>query len=62
MKKLAPAGAFRDIIKGDNGVTYYVRGEGPVQISGYGAQSGWDACTGLGSPDGKKVLDILKGQ
>jgi len=60
-KKAAPAGAFRDIVKGDNGVEYDVRGKGRVKINGYKAQSGWDACTGLGSPDGKKLLDILKG-
>ncbi len=61
-KKAAPAGAFRDITVGNNGVTYKVMDEGPVKIKGYVAQSGWDACTGLGSPDGKKLLGILKGQ
>ena len=61
-EKAAPAGAFRDIVVGDNSVTYNVRGEGPVKIKGYSAKSGWDACTGLGSPDGKKLLNILKGQ
>jgi kumamolisin len=25
----------------------------------YSAAAGWDACTGLGSPDGKKVLNAV---
>jgi kumamolisin len=37
--------AFVDITSGDNG--------------GYRAREGWDACTGLGSPDGTKLLDVL---
>jgi kumamolisin len=35
-------GALHDITKGTNGA--------------YKARSGWDACTGLGSPDGAKLL------
>jgi kumamolisin len=38
-------GAFRDITKGTNGA--------------YRARNGWDACTGLGSPDGTVLLDAL---
>ena len=38
-------GALRDITKGSNGT--------------YAAASGWDACTGLGSPDGAKLAAIL---
>lgn len=42
----APAsGAFRDITQGNNG--------------DYKAGSGWDACTGLGSPDGQQLLKAL---
>jgi kumamolisin len=37
---------FHDITKGSNG--------------GYKAGPGWDAATGLGSPDGTKMLDALK--
>lgn len=37
--------AFTDIVDGDNG--------------GYHAGPGWDACTGLGSPRGERVLAIL---
>jgi kumamolisin len=37
---------FRDITSGDNGA--------------YSAGPGWDACTGLGSPDGTALLERLK--
>ena len=39
------AGAFRNIVAGNNG--------------GYQAGPGWDACTGLGTPHGDKVVAIL---
>lgn len=42
--KVAPG--FRDITKGDNGA--------------YHAGPGWDACTGLGVPDGTALLAALK--
>lgn len=38
--------AFRDIIQGNNG--------------SYSAGPGWDACTGLGSPDGQALLGALQ--
>ncbi|HDR9587899.1 TPA: S8/S53 family peptidase [Burkholderia stabilis] len=38
-------GALRDITKGSNGT--------------YAAATGWDACTGLGSPDGARLAAIL---
>lgn len=41
------ASDFRDITSGDNGA--------------YQAGTGWDACTGLGSPDGAKLAAALKG-
>ena len=47
----AAAAAFRDITDGDNRV-------GDI---GYAAGPGWDACTGLGSPDGAALLAALKG-
>jgi kumamolisin len=28
-------------------------------IKGYSAGSGWDACTGLGTPDGTAILNSL---
>jgi kumamolisin len=42
----SPAG-FRDITSGSNGA--------------YTAGPGWDACTGLGSPDGTALLSVLRG-
>jgi kumamolisin len=41
-----PAPGFHDIITGDNG--------------SYRAGAGWDACTGLGSPDGEALLALLR--
>jgi kumamolisin len=41
------AANLRDITRGNNGA--------------YSAKSGWDACTGLGSPDGTKLAASLKG-
>ena len=40
------AGVLRDITQGSNGA--------------YKAGSGWDACTGLGSPDGAALLNALR--
>ncbi len=40
--------AFRDITSGNNGA--------------YSARVGWDACTGLGSPNGAALLAALQGQ
>jgi kumamolisin len=40
----ANPGALRDITQGNNGAFF--------------ASVGWDACTGLGSPDGQKVVSI----
>ncbi len=51
--KVKAAGAFHDITQGDNKV-------GPNGV-GYAATVGWDACTGLGTPDGQKILAALKG-
>ena len=42
------SGVLRDITSGDNGR--------------YRAGSGWDACTGLGTPDGRNLLLALRGQ
>jgi len=40
-------GAFHDITQGNNGA--------------YAAGPGWDACTGLGSPNGTALLSALRG-
>jgi uncharacterized protein YjbI with pentapeptide repeats len=50
-QKIGPGGAFRDIQKGTNGNS---------KLKGCSAGPGWDACTGWGTPDGKKLLDALK--
>jgi kumamolisin len=42
--------AVRDITEGFNG---------PTREAGFRARPGWDACTGLGSPDGEKLLQLL---
>jgi kumamolisin len=39
------ASSLNDIVDGNNG--------------DYSASEGWDACTGLGSPDGKKIAGVL---
>jgi kumamolisin len=44
-------GALRDIRRGNN------RLDGR---QGYTARRGWDACTGLGSPDGVTLLEWLR--
>ena len=47
------SGAFHDISAGNNDIT--------VKSGPYPARSGWDACTGWGSPDGAKLLSALSG-
>ncbi len=44
-QQVVQKGALRDVTIGNNG--------------GYAAKPGWDACTGLGSPDGTKLLNAL---
>jgi len=43
----ANSGGFNDITQGNNGA--------------YNAGAGWDPCTGLGSPNGEKLLQALQG-
>jgi kumamolisin len=47
-----PAGVLRDITQGNNDI------EG---LGKYSARKGWDPCTGLGTPDGTKVMQRLGG-
>lgn len=49
--RLANRAVFRDITTGNNDIT---------KTGGYTARPGWDACTGLGSPNGIKLLDALQ--
>jgi kumamolisin len=46
------AGAFNDVTIGNNR-------PGGAPNPGYDATKGWDACTGLGSPNGNAVLEAL---
>ena len=49
---LKPASqALHDITSGDNSVN---------GVTGYKARKGWDACSGLGSPDGTKLMAVLR--
>lgn len=50
---LSPAtGALRDIVEGNNDIE---------NLGKYNARPGWDPCTGLGTPDGAKLLMALGG-
>jgi kumamolisin len=48
------AGVFRDIVSGTNDITGTLNGI-------YSAGPGWDAASGLGAPDGAKLLQALGG-
>jgi kumamolisin len=47
----ANSGVFHDITEGNNDID--------GNKGAYKAQNGWDACTGLGSPDGAKLVQAL---
>ncbi len=47
---------FNDIAIGNNRVS----SQGGSENLGYDATTGWDACTGLGSPKGAAVLAALQ--
>lgn len=47
----ANPGCFGDVTQGTNGIT--------GTIPGYAAGPGWDACSGLGTPDGTAILNAL---
>ncbi len=49
--QVAGRGVFHDITSGSNDLTH---------AGGYAAGPGWDACTGLGSPHGAKLLLALR--
>ena len=50
-KKIGPAGVIHAITEGDNGVQ---------GVKGYRAGPGWNACTGWGRPDGRKLIEALR--
>jgi kumamolisin len=51
--QVAKANGFHDITTGNNDIT--------GEIGGYPAGVGWDACTGLGSPNGAAIANSLAG-
>jgi len=51
--QVANAKALNDITTGNNDIT--------GKIGGYSAGPGWDACTGLGSPNGTAIANSLTG-
>jgi kumamolisin len=51
---IADGGVFRDVISGTNDITGTLAGR-------YTARPGWDPASGLGSPDGTKLLNALGG-
>lgn len=51
---IANSGAFHDIVSGTNDITGTLNGL-------YTAGPGWDAASGLGSPNGAKLLSALGG-
>ena len=52
--RFGPGNVLRDITAGNNDVEGLLNGA-------YPAGPGWDACTGWGSPDGKKLLAAFQG-
>jgi subtilase family serine protease len=48
------AEAIRDVTAGNNDIDGSLKGK-------YSARQGWDACSGLGVPDGTKLLEVLGG-
>jgi kumamolisin len=50
----ANSGAFHDVTLGNNRITYK-----KFSKVGYDAVPGWDACSGLGSPDGTILSSVL---
>jgi kumamolisin len=47
----AAKGATKDVTQGTNAIS--------GTLKGYNATPGWDACTGLGTPDGGAILKLL---
>lgn len=47
----ATKGVVRDVTKGTNAIK--------DTLAGYHAKKGWDACTGLGTPNGAAILSLL---
>jgi subtilase family serine protease len=50
---------FHDVTTGNNSVTLADANGNPVSITGYSAGQGWDAVTGIGTPDVAHLLQFL---
>jgi kumamolisin len=59
-KLSAPAGFINPIIYGPHGGKAVCRDVTQGNNGAYHAKAGWDPCTGWGSPDGSKLLALLK--
>jgi kumamolisin len=46
------SGAFNDVVEGNNDID--------ASLKKYSAKRGWDACTGIGSPNGTELMRILQ--
>src|SRR5581483_1679560 len=53
------AQAFHDVTTGNNTVTIQNQGKQASMISGYNAGPGWDAVTGLGTPNVASLVHLL---
>ena len=54
------AAVFHDVTAGNNTVSLTDTSGNPVNIAGYPATKGWDAVTGLGTPDVAHLLRYLR--
>jgi subtilase family serine protease len=52
--------SFHDIVTGNNTVTETDVNGNSVSIAGFSAAKGWDAVTGLGTPDVAHLLKFLR--
>lgn len=53
--------AFHDVTSGDNSFTAPDANGNNVTVQGYSAHSGWDAASGLGSPNVAHLISLLAG-
>lgn len=60
-KLTAPAGFINPLLYGPAGGNAVCRDVTQGDNGAYQAKAGWDPCTGWGSPDGTKLLALLKG-
>ena len=52
---------FRNVLKDTRDTTFTYVSRAPIdKIERYKAKKGWDACTGLGTPNGTAILAALR--